>query len=393
MNISANANYGNIKESYLFSEIAKRVRSYSAAHPDVRLIRMGIGDVTLPIPPVVVEAMTAAVAEMGVKETFRGYPPESGYEFLKQAIARYYTSLGVDMPLGSIFVSDGAKSDIGNLVDILGDNEILIPDPVYPVYVDSNLMSGRHIHYLEGNQDNGFLPMPDLSDASPYVIYLCSPNNPTGAVYDRTQLQIWVDHALKTGSLIIFDAAYGAFIEDDLPRSIYEIPGARDCAIEVCSFSKFAGFTGLRCGWTIVPEGLSASGSDLNKMWNRRQSTKFNGVSYPVQRAAEAALSDEGLKQCARNIACYKSNAAILADVLRRKGVFFTGGTNSPYIWFRCPDSMGSWELFDKLLEEVQIVGTPGEGFGSSGEGYMRLTAFGSPEDTAEAAKRLEQLL
>lgn len=393
MNIRANDHYGDIKESYLFSEIAKRVREYQAANPDKRLIRMGIGDVTLPIPPVVVDAMTGAVAEMGVKETFRGYPPESGYAFLKEAVGRYYADIGADVSLGSIFISDGAKSDIGNLTDILGDNEILIPDPVYPVYVDSNLMSGRHVHFLEGNSENGFLPMPDGLDDTPYVIYLCSPNNPTGAVYSHEQLRVWVDHALKTGSLIIFDAAYAAFIEGDLPRTIYEIEGASECAIEVCSFSKFAGFTGLRCGWTVVPEGLTASGSDLNKMWNRRQSTKFNGVSYPVQRAAEAALSGEGLKQCRENIAYYKKNAKILADVLTRKGIFFTGGTDSPYIWFKCPEGMGSWELFDKLLEGSQIVGTPGEGFGKSGEGYMRLTAFGSLEDTIEAAKRLEEVL
>ena len=395
MNIKANTNFGNIKESYLFSEIGKRLRAYQAENPDKRLIRMGIGDVTLPLPSVVVEAMGKAVLEMGNKETFRGYPPESGYAFLKDAIVEHYKSFGVDISPASVFVSDGAKSDLGNFVDILGDNEIMIPDPVYPVYVDSNLMSGRDIFLLSGSISNGFLPLPpeDLTGGEPNVIYLCSPNNPTGAVYDRHALKLWVDHARLTGSLIIFDAAYEAFVTGDLPHSIYEIEGAKECAVEINSFSKFTGFTGVRCGWTVVPEGLMAGDMDLNKLWNRRQSTKFNGVSYPVQRAAEAALSPEGMKQCVQNIEYYKENARILAKVLDEKGVKYTGGTNSPYIWLQCPNGMGSWEFFDYLLNNVQIAGTPGEGFGRSGEGYFRLTAFGSREDTLEAAKRLSELL
>lgn len=392
MNIKVNSNFGNIKESYLFSEIAKRLRAYTEANPDKKLIRMGIGDVTLPLPPVVTEAMEKAVREMGDKSTFRGYPPESGYDFLKEAVARHYAGLGVTLTSTSVFISDGAKSDLGNIVDILGDNEILIPDPVYPVYVDSNLMSGRKITLLPGNLDNGFLPGPP-EDKGAKVIYLCSPNNPTGAVYDHAGLKAWVDYALTTGSLIIFDAAYEAFITEDLPHTIYEIEGAKECAIEISSFSKFAGFTGVRCGWTIVPDELCAGDVNLNRMWFRRQATKFNGVSYPVQRAAEAALSSEGIKQCMENISYYRKNAMILSELFSRKGIKYTGGINSPYIWLQCPGNMGSWEFFDLLLNKVQIAGTPGEGFGRSGEGFFRLTAFGSAEDTAEAALRLEGLL
>lgn len=395
MNIKVNDNFRNIKETYLFSEIASRVRAYKEAHPDKDLIRLGIGDVTLPLAPVVVKAMQDASAEMGVKETFRGYPPESGHEFLKQAVSDKYDSIGVSLDLSEIFISDGAKSDIGNLVDILGENEIIIPDPVYPVYVDSNLMNGNKITIIPGSKENGFLPMPDsIEKEGSAVIYICSPNNPTGAAYDKLQLTKWVEYANRTGSLIIYDSAYEAFIVDDLPRSIYEIEGAKECAIEVCSFSKFAGFTGVRCGWTIVPAALAAQdGTSLNKMWFRRQATKFNGVSYPVQRAAEAALSPEGMVQCMENIAYYRKNASMLAEVFDSKGIFYTGGRNSPYIWLECPDHMGSWEFFDKLLNEVQIVGTPGEGFGKAGEGYFRITAFGTHENTEEACRRLMDLL
>ena len=393
MNIKINSNFKNIKETYLFSEIASRVRKYQAENPEKTLIRLGIGDVTLPLAPVVVDAMTTAANEMGKQETFRGYPPESGYEFLKQAIANYYS---VELKPSEIFVSDGAKSDIGNIVDILGSNEIIIPDPVYPVYVDSNLMSGNKITLISGSRENGFLPMPDqIANKSAAVIYLCSPNNPTGATYNREQLKTWVDYALETGSLIIFDSAYEAFIADDeLPRTIYEIEGAKECAIEVCSFSKFAGFTGTRCGWTVVPEDLKAEdGTSLNKMWFRRQATKFNGVSYPVQCAAEAALSKEGIRQCRENIEYYKQNAAMISEVLDSKNIYYTGGKNSPYIWLKCPGDMDSWKFFDYLLNECQIVGTPGEGFGKAGEGYFRLTAFGTHENTMEACNRLRNLL
>ena len=393
MKIKVNANYRKIKDSYLFSEIAHRVSAYAGANPEKEIIRLGIGDVTLPLAPVVVEAMTRAAGEMGKQETFRGYPPESGYEFLKQAIKDHYNA---EVKISEIVVSDGAKSDIGNLVDILGANKVIIPDPVYPVYVDSNLMNGNDITLISGSKDNGFLPMPDMiSGNDPAVIYLCSPNNPTGAAYNRAQLKEWVDHALKTGSLIIYDSAYEAFIaDDDLPHSIYEIEGAKSCAIEVCSFSKFAGFTGTRCGWTVVPEDLTAEdGTSLNKMWIRRQSTTFNGVSYPVQRAAEAALSHEGIRQCMKNIDHYRRNADLIGDLLSKKGIYYTGGKNSPYIWMQCPDGMGSWEFFDHLLNNAQIVGTPGEGFGKAGEGYFRITSFGTYENTVKACERLDRLL
>lgn len=395
MKIKLNDNYRNLSESYLFSEIARRVREYKEAEPEKgeRIVRLGIGDVTLPLAPAVVSAMEAAVREMGDASTFRGYPPEYGYDFLREAIASHYASFGVKISPEDIFVSDGAKSDVGNIVDILGDNTVYIPDPVYPVYLDSNVMSGRRIEFIPGNEKNGFLPMPDGIKCEGAVFYLCSPNNPTGAVYDREKLRVWVDFALRTGSLIIFDSAYEAFVTGDLPHSIYEIEGAEKCAVEICSFSKTAGFTGTRCAWCVVPSAAISGGMSLNKMWRRRQATKFNGVSYPVQRAAEAALSPEGLSQCMENIAYYMENARIISDFLDRKGISYTGGRYSPYVWLKCPDGMSSWEFFDYLLTKAQVVGTPGEGFGSCGEGYFRLTSFGSREGTEEAVRRLEELL
>lgn len=395
MKIKLNDNYRNLSESYLFSEIARRVREYKEAEPEKgeRIVRLGIGDVTLPLAPAVVSVMEAAVREMGDASTFRGYPPEYGYDFLREAIASHYASFGVKISPEDIFVSDGAKSDVGNIVDILGDNTVYIPDPVYPVYLDSNVMSGRRIEFIPGNEKNGFLPMPDGIKCEGAVFYLCSPNNPTGAVYDREKLRVWVDFALRTGSLIIFDSAYEAFVTGDLPHSIYEIEGAEKCAVEICSFSKTAGFTGTRCAWCVVPSAAISGGMSLNKMWRRRQATKFNGVSYPVQRAAEAALSPEGLSQCMENIAYYMENARIISDFLDRKGISYTGGRYSPYVWLKCPDGMSSWEFFDYLLTKAQVVGTPGEGFGSCGEGYFRLTSFGSREGTEEAVRRLEELL
>jgi len=393
MKINVNENYKRIKESYLFSEIANRVNAYVQANPGKEVIRLGIGDVTLPLAPVVVDAMMRAAGEMGKEETFRGYPPESGHEFLKSAVKAHYKA---DIKPSEIFISDGAKSDIGNIVDILGENNVVIPNPVYPIYVDSNLMNGNGITFISGNKENGFLPMPNqIKNNEPAVIYICSPNNPTGAVYNRAQLTEWVEHALNTGSLIIFDSAYEVFItDDDIPHSIYEIDGAKECAIEVNSFSKFAGFTGTRCGWTIVPEDLkSADGTSLNKMWLRRQSTKFNGVSYPVQRAAEAALSHEGINQCLKNIEYYRRNAKLIGDLLSKKRIYYTGGMNSPYIWMECPGNMSSWDFFDLLLNEAQIVGTPGEGFGLSGEGYFRITSFGTYENTLKACERLSKIL
>lgn len=392
-----NQNYCNLKESYLFSQIAHKVAEFTAAHPEKKIIKMGIGDVTLPLAPAVIEAMQKAVAEMGVKETFRGYGPEQGYDFLHEAIARYYAGFGVSVASDEIFVSDGAKSDCGNMTDIFSnDNVILIPDPVYPVYLDTNVMCGRKIIYMQGKPENDFLPMPDDSVKAD-IIYLCSPNNPTGAVYTKEQLEKWVAYALKNDAVILYDAAYESFISDPkIPRSIFAVEGAKKCAIELCSLSKTAGFTGTRCGYTIVPHDLVRKTEDgremsLNKMWLRRQTTKFNGVPYIIQRGAEAVFSEEGQKQCREMLAFYKENARIMSEALAKKGIKFYGGTHSPYIWMQCPNGMGSWEFFDYLLEKLAVVGTPGAGFGSMGEGYFRLTAFGSRENTIEAMERIEK--
>lgn len=392
LNIKLNENFFNVKKSYLFSEIAKRVKEYFEKNPDKKIIRLGIGDVTLPLPRVAVTALKKAADEMGSAATFRGYAPEYGYDFLREKIADYYKRFSVSRNSEEIFVSDGAKSDVGNIVDILGDNEILIPDPVYPVYLDSNVMSGHKISLLKGTRENGFLPMPDNTDKKPYVIYLCSPNNPTGAVYNREQLKAWVDFANEAGSLIIFDSAYEAFISGDYPHSIYEIDGADSCAVEICSFSKTAGFTGTRCAWSVFPDKLTVGDTKLSALWSRRQATKFNGVPYVVQRAAEAVLTDEGIKECKALVEYYMENARIIAAALKNSEIEFVGGENSPYLWLKCPKNMGSWEFFDYLLESAQLVGTPGAGFGEAGEGYFRLTSFGSRENTLEAAKRIDAL-
>ncbi len=392
MKIRVNKNYENLKQSYLFSEVGSRVRAYKAAHPDKNVISLGIGDVTLPLTGSVIEAMQKAVAEMGDKATFRGYAPEYGYDFIREAVSRYYTRFGVELSSDEIFVSDGAKSDVGNIVDIFGDNEVLIPDPVYPVYLDSNVMSGRKVSFMLASEENDFLPMPDGIKGEGYIIYLCSPNNPTGAVYNREQLKTWVDFALASGSLIIFDSAYEAYISGDYPHSIYEIEGAKECTIEICSLSKTAGFTGTRCAWTVIPDALEADGHKLKQMWARRQATKFNGVPYIVQRGAEAALGDKGHAEAMECVRYYMGNAAILSKVLTEKNIWHTGGICSPYIWIRCPGDMDSWSFFDYLLNNAQLVGTPGAGFGRGGEGYFRLTSFGSRENTEEAARRLREL-
>lgn len=392
MKIRLNDNFGRIKESYLFSDIAKKVNAYQAANPGKKIIRLGIGDVTLPLTPCVTRAMQKAVAEQSEKQSFRGYAPEYGYDFIRAAVSDYYSRRGVSISADEIYVGDGAKSDLGNITDILGGNKILIPSPVYPVYVDSNLMCGREITLINADAENNFLPAPPEGDTT-YVIYLCSPNNPTGAVYTREGLAEWINYALRTGSLIIFDSAYESYIDGDYPRSVYEIPGARECAIEINSLSKRAGFTGTRCGWTIVPEELESGGVKLGKLWARRQATKFNGVPYVVQRGAEASLSPEGEAECRELIGYYKKNAQIIASALELRGVWFTGGKNSPYIWMKCPGGMSSWEFFDYLLNRIQVVGTPGEGFGAAGEGYFRLTAFGDRSNTEEAAERLKTLL
>ena len=393
LNIKINENYQNLAKNYLFAEVAKRVKAYKENNPDKKVISLGIGDVTRPLSNVVVNALKTASQEMGNPETFRGYPPEYGYDFLRKAISDYYKSNGVSLNENEIFVSDGAKSDVGNIVDILGNNTVVIPDPVYPVYLDSNMMSGNKVEFLYGNIENSFLPMPDTLKGEGYVIYLCSPNNPTGAVYNKEQLKVWVDFAIKSGSLIIFDAAYEAFIKGDYPHSIYEIDGADSCAVEICSFSKIAGFTGTRCSWSVFPDKLLTKSGKLADLWARRQATKFNGVPYVVQRAAEAALSPEGLKECRESIEYYIENARIIAEMLQKKGIRYTGGESSPYIWLECPNKMSSWEFFDFLLNNAQIVGTPGAGFGKSGEGFFRLTSFGTRENTVEAVSRLEKLL
>ncbi|MBO5217919.1 MAG: LL-diaminopimelate aminotransferase [Clostridia bacterium] len=389
-----NANYLKLKESYLFSDIAKKTNAYKAENPNADIIRLGIGDVTLPLCSAVVDAFHKASDEMGAKESFKGYGPEQGYDFLKNAIKDYYKAEdGVELEADEIFISDGAKSDLGNILDIFAkDNTVLVPDPVYPVYVDTNTMDGRNIVYMQGSAENNFLPMPDDAvDAD--IIYLCSPNNPTGAAYNHAQLAEWVAYAKKKGAVILFDAAYESFITTkELVRSIYEIEGARDCAIEFCSFSKTAGFTGTRCGWTVVPMELESEGVKLNKLWLRRQTTKFNGVSYPVQAAAAAVFTAEGRKQIAENLEYYRGNAKIITEALDALGIWYTGGVNSPYIWLKCPNNMGSWEFFDLLLTKANVVGTPGAGFGEMGEGFFRLTAFGDRERTKEAAERIKKL-
>lgn len=385
-----NEHYHDLAESYLFSTIADKVEAYTKAHPDQEIIRMGIGDVTQPLCPAVIQAMQQAVAEMGVQKTFHGYGPEQGYAFLKRAIQGYYQEKGVDLALDEIFISDGAKSDLGNILDLFSaDNTVCVPDPVYPVYVDTNVMAGRRIVYADANESNGFAPLPQAGLEAD-IVYLCSPNNPTGAVYTKEQLKAWVEYALEREAVLLFDAAYEAFIEDaTLPRSIYEIEGAERCAIEFCSFSKTAGFTGTRCGYTVVPMALERQGAKLNRMWLRRQTTKFNGVPYIVQKGAAAVFTEEGWRQARRTIDYYKENARVMAGALQALGVWFVGGKNSPYLWMKCPNGMDSWSFFDALLAEAQVVGTPGVGFGRNGEGYFRLTAFGDQAKTKEAMQRM----
>ena len=393
-----NEHYQDLKESYLFAEIAHRVAAYEAEHPDSKIIRLGIGDVTLPLGDLAIKGLHEGVDAMASAETFKGYGPEQGYGFLRDAISAYYARNGVSVDAADIFISDGAKSDTGNISELFAnDNVILIPDPVYPVYVDSNIMNGKNVTYLSGNAENNFLPMPDPSVHAD-IIYLCSPNNPTGAVYNKEQLKEWVDYALANNAVILFDSAYEAFISDpELPRSIYAIEGAKKCAIEFCSLSKTAGFTGTRCGYTVVPRELVFTASNgqemsLHAMWNRRQSTKFNGTSYIIQKGAAAVFTEEGMAQCRENIAYYQENARIIADTLKRRNIRFFGGVHSPYIWFECPDGMESWEFFDYLLNNAQVVGTPGAGFGENGKNYFRLTSFNNHENTIAAMKRFEHL-
>lgn len=401
-----NENYQKLPGSYLFSEINRRVAAYAAAHPEKSLIKLGIGDVTRPLPAAVLEAMHKAVDEMGHSETFRGYGPEQGYDFLREAIVRNdYTARGVKLEADEIFVSDGAKSDCGNIGDIFGlGNVVAVCDPVYPVYVDTNAMAGRageyneatgmwsKLHYMPCTAENSF--SPEIPNCKVDLIYLCFPNNPTGAVATRAQLKAWVDYANANGSVILYDSAYEAFItEPDIPHSIFEIEGAKTCAIEFRSFSKTAGFTGTRCAYTVVPKELQRGGASLNAMWNRRQCTKFNGVPYITQRGAEAVYSPEGRAQVQENLAFYQKNAKVIFEGLKSAGLTVSGGVNSPYIWCKTPDGLGSWEFFDRLLERANVVTTPGAGFGPSGEGYIRLTAFGGAEATEEAVARIKAIL
>ena len=390
--MKVNRNFDNLVPNYLFAEVAKRTNEYLDKNKDKSVIRMGIGDVTLPLAPVVVEAMVKAAKELGVKETFRGYPDYEGYEFVRQAISDYYKSFGVEIGADEILVNDGAKSDCANIGDIFSkDNVVLVTDPVYPVYVDSNIMAGRKIVYANATEDNGFCAMPD-HNVHADIIYLCSPNNPTGSTYSYEQLKEWVDYANENDAVIIYDSAYEAFIRDDSPRSIFAIEGARTCAIELCSLSKTAGFTGTRGGYTVIPRELERDGHNIYKLWYRRLSTKYNGVSWPVQCAIAAVFSKEGLKQIHENIDYYHANAKIITDTCNELGLPYTGGLNSPYVWVKCPNNMGSWEFFDLLLNEAQVIGTPGEGFGECGKGWFRFTSFGSRENTVEAMERIKRL-
>ena len=399
-----NKNLASLPAGYLFAEIAKRVKEYAARNPQADILRLGIGDVTRPLVPAVVEAMKAAADEMGTPQGFRGYGPDFGYDFLIDAIiAGDYQPRGVDVGRDEVFISDGAKSDVGNLQELFApDAAIAVTDPVYPVYVDSNAMAGRlgafengkwtNLCYLPCNAENGFVP--PLPDRRVDVVYLCYPNNPTGTVLNRDQLGAFVDWALENEALIVYDAAYKAFISDPgVPQSIFEIPGAKRCALECCSFSKTAGFTGTRCAYTVVPRELVFGGVSLNRLWGRRQATKFNGVSYPVQRAAAAVYSPEGQRQIMENIRYYRENARIIREGLEKAGIHVFGGVHAPYIWMKTPGDMPSWDFFDLLLTRAHVVGTPGEGFGPSGEGYFRLTAFNTLENTREAVRRIVEIL
>ncbi|WP_151076166.1 LL-diaminopimelate aminotransferase [Flintibacter sp. KGMB00164] len=401
-----NQNFLKLPGSYLFSEIARRLAAYTAEHPEAKMIRLGIGDVTRPLAPAVIEAMHKAVDEMGTFEGFHGYGPEQGYDFLREAIAKTdYGARGVDIKPNEIFVSDGAKSDCGNIGDIFGaDNVVAVCDPVYPVYVDTNAMAGRagdfqeelgkwsKLVYMPCVEENGFTPQ--IPQEKVDMIYLCFPNNPTGTVATKEQLKAWVDYANENKAVILYDSAYEAFItQDDVPHTIYEIEGARTCAIEFRSFSKTAGFTGNRCAYTVVPMELERDGAKLNALWNRRQCTKFNGVPYVIQRGAAAVYTEEGQRQIKETIAYYQENARVIREGLTEAGLTCFGGVNAPYIWLKTPDGMGSWEFFDKLLKEANVVTTPGAGFGPSGEGYIRLTAFGDADATKEAVARIRTML
>ena len=392
--IRPNMHYADLKDSYLFYNIAQKVNAYLSEHPGTRLLRMGIGDVSLPLCKAVIDALHGAVDDQSDATRFHGYMPECGAPFLRETIAAHYNGRGVDVSSGEVFVSSGASDELGDILDLFDrSSSALVIEPAYPAYVDANVMAGRKIVHLPSGRENGFLPEPSAKAAAD-LLYICSPNNPTGAVFSRDQLKRWVDFANANGSVILFDAAYEAFIEDEaLPHSIFEIEGARTCAIEICSLSKTAGFTGTRLGYTVIPKELVRNGMCFNDMWVRNRTTKTNGVSYIIQRGGAAVFTPEGQSQIMKNIRYYKDNARILTDVLDTLGIWYCGGKNAPYIWLRCPDGADSWSFFDRLLSEIQVVGTPGEGFGACGEGYFRFSTFGSREDTAEAANRILTLL
>jgi len=391
-----NENFKKLGQSYLFAEIEKRVNDFKAANPNKKIVKLGIGDVTLPLPPACIEAMHRAVGEMADEATFRGYAPYEGYDFLRQAIVEAdFASKGIVIGTDEIFVNDGAKSDTSNIGELFSNDSVAaITDPVYPVYLDTNILSGREVRVIPCREESGFAPLPPEYHAD--LIYLCSPNNPTGAVIDREGLKKWVEYALENEAVILFDAAYERFItQEDIPHSIYEIDGAKSCAIEFRSFSKTAGFTGVRCGYTVIPKGLEARAADgskagLGTLWYRRQGTKFNGTAYIVQRGAEAVYTPEGQAQVEANVKYYLENARVIRKGLAAAGFSCSGGVNAPYIWLKCPEGLGSWDLFDELLNRVAVVGTPGAGFGACGEGYLRLTAFGSRENAVEAVERIK---
>ena len=388
--LTPNLHYRDLKDSYLFAGIAGRVRAFQETHPGEKILRLGIGDVSLPLCDAVIRALHRAVDDQAVKETFHGYMPECGAPFLRKAIAAHYRERGVNLDEDEVFVSSGASDELGDILDLFSrDSSALVIEPAYPAYVDANLMAGRTILHLPSGEEDGFLPRPSEASRAD-ILYICSPNNPSGSVYGRERLQEWVDFANANGSVILFDTAYEAFIEDpDLPHSIFELEGARTCAIEICSLSKTAGFTGTRLGYTIIPKTLERCGMNLQAMWVRNRTTKTNGVSYIIQRGGEAVFTPEGQAGIRENIRIYKNNATILMQALDALGFRYFGGRNAPYIWMKCPCGMDSWTFFDRLLTEDRIVGTPGAGFGACGEGFFRFSMFGSPEDTKEAAERL----
>lgn len=392
--ITPNMHYADLKDSYLFYNIAQKTKAYLAQNPDKKLLRLGIGDVSLPLCDAVIKELHSAVDDQAKKESFHGYMPECGAPFLREAIADYYKKRGVVLSSDEVFVSSGASDELGDILDLFDrESSCLVIEPAYPAYVDANIMAGRNIVHLSSGKENGFLPEPN-EDIKADIIYICSPNNPTGAVFSKKQLKAWVDFANENGSVILFDAAYEAFIADEtLPHSIFELDGAEKCAIEICSLSKTAGFTGTRLGYTVISKSLERKGMNLNDMWVRNRTTKTNGVSYIIQKGGAAVFTDEGRRQINENIRIYKENAKVLMQALDKLGLWYCGGKNAPYIWLKCPNGMGSREFFDYLLKEIQVVGTPGEGFGKCGEGYFRFSTFGSPEDTKEAAKRLVDLL